>query len=361
MIYWLSQQWVSDFGALNIFGYVTVRALLAAMSAFFIGVLAGPAFIRLAREAGGQPVRDDGPQTHLQKRNTPTLGGLLMIGCILLGCGLWGDWSSDYLWLSAGVLAVFGGIGLADDIRKLRRRNSRGLSARAKIGLQSAAAAAAIIIIIHGGMTAGHEDIIIPYTKDIVLPLGIWGMATFGFFAVVGSSNAVNLTDGLDGLVIMPIIMVAGGLAIYAYASGHSVFADYLGVPHLPGVHELVIFCAALAGAGLAFLWFNAHPAQIFMGDVGALGIGAALGLIAVLVRQELVYVVMSGVFVAEALSVILQVWFFRATGGRRLFRMAPLHHHFELKGWCENQVVVRFWIVSLILVLVGLAGLKVR
>lgn len=361
MIFLLSQQWVESFGALNVFGYVTVRAVLAALTALVAGIAFGPAFIRIAKRAGGQPVRDDGPQAHLQKRDTPTLGGLLMIGCALAACALWGDPRSGYLWLSAGVLVAFGFIGLCDDLCKLRAGNSRGLSARAKIVLQSAAAVLALAAAFFFGMLDGYEDIIVPYTKDLTLPLGVGGMLILGYLAIVGSSNAVNLTDGLDGLVVMPVVMVAGGLAVYAYASGHSVFADYLGVPHLPGAHELVIFCAALAGAGLAFLWFNAHPAEIFMGDVGALGIGAALGLVAVLVRQELVYVLMGGVFVLEALSVIMQVSFFKISGGRRIFRMAPLHHHFELKGWRENQVVVRFWIISLMLVLVGLAGLKVR
>ena len=361
MIYWLSQEWVAQFGLLNLFGYVTVRAVLASLTALICGIAIGPAFIRFAKRAGGQPVREDGPRTHLQKRDTPTLGGLLMIGCALISCVLWGDLRSGYLWLAAATLLAFGAIGLRDDWCKLRAANSRGMSARAKIVWQTLAAAAALAAAFFAGMLDGYEDIIVPYTKDLTLPLGIGGALALGYLAIVGSSNAVNLTDGLDGLVIMPVVMVAGGLAVYAYASGHSVFSDYLGVPHLPGAHELVIFCAALTGAGLAFLWFNAHPAEIFMGDVGALGIGAALGLVAVLVRQELVYVLMSGVFVMEALSVIMQVSFFKMSGGRRIFRMAPLHHHFELKGWRENQVVVRFWIITLMLVLAGLAGLKIR
>lgn len=360
MMYWLSQQWVDYVTALNVFGYVTVRAMLAALTAFFAGVLLGPAFICWARGIGAQPVRDDGPQTHLQKRNTPTLGGLLIIGCTVAACMLWGDLQNKRLWLALAVLVVFGGIGFWDDWNKLRHDNSRGLSARGKLMLQSVAAVAALAVVVAGGMAEGYEEIIIPYTKDLALPLGLTGMLIVGYLAIVGSSNAVNLTDGLDGLVVMPVIMVSGGLAVYAYASGHAVFSSYLGVPHLPGTHELVIFCSALIGAGLAFLWFNAYPASIFMGDVGALGVGAALGLIAVLVRQEIIYILMSGVFVAEALSVILQVGFFKVRG-RRIFRMAPLHHHFELKGWRENQVVVRFWIVSLMLVLIGLAGLKIR
>lgn len=361
MIYWLSQELVGRVGALNVFSYVTVRAVLAALSAFLAGVLLGPAFIRRARRAGTQPVRGDGPQTHLAKNNTPTLGGLLVIGCVFISCFFWGDWGSGYLLLAAAVLGVFGGIGLWDDVKKLRRSDSKGMPARAKFALQSAAALLALFAAAAGGMTAGHESAAVPYTKDWALPLGAGGMMVLGYLAVVGSSNAVNLTDGLDGLAAVPAVMVAGGLGVYAYASGHAVFADYLGVPHLPGAHELTVFCAALCGAVLAFLWFNAHPAAVFMGDVGALGIGAALGLVAVLVRQELIYVLMGGVFVMEALSVILQVGFFKATGGRRIFRMTPLHHHFELMGWRENQVVVRFWIISLMFVLVGLAGLKVR
>ena len=361
MIYWLSGAWVEHVSALNVFGYVTVRTVLAALFAFLFGVLAGPVFIRRAKQVGGQPVREDGPQTHMHKRDTPTMGGLLMIVSALFACALWSDLSSPYLWISVFVLVSFGAIGLCDDLLKIKAGNSRGLSARAKIVLQAVAASVALAAVFKLEMAAGYEDIIVPYTKDLTVPLGIGGMLVLGWLAIVGSSNAVNLTDGLDGLVIMPIVMVAGGLAVYAYASGHAVFADYLGVPHLPGAHELVIFCAALAGAGLAFLWFNAHPAQIFMGDVGALGVGAALGLVAVLVRQELIYVLMGGIFVVEALSVILQVSFFKISGGKRIFRMAPLHHHFELKGWRENQVVVRFWIVSLMLVLIGLAGLKVR
>ncbi|MGI9306632.1 MAG: phospho-N-acetylmuramoyl-pentapeptide-transferase [Gammaproteobacteria bacterium] len=361
MIYWISQEFVPRFSALNVFGYVTVRAVLAALTAFLAGVFFGPAFIRRARKAGAQPVRDDGPQTHIAKRDTPTLGGLLMIACVFASCFLWGDWSGKYLILVSGALAVFGGIGFLDDRLKLRRGSAKGLSARAKFLLQSAAAAAALFAAVQSGVTAGHESAAIPYTKDWALPLGAGGMLALGYLAIVGSSNAVNLTDGLDGLVIVPAVMVAAGLAVYAYASGHAVFADYLGVPHLPGAHELTVFCAALGGAGLAFLWFNAHPAEIFMGDVGALGIGAALGFIAFLVRQELIYVLMCGVFVMEALSVIMQVAYFKATGGRRIFRMTPLHHHFELKGWRENQVVVRFWIIALMFVLVSLAGLKVR
>lgn len=361
MMYMLAEGLVEHFSPLNVFTYVTVRGVLAALTAFLLGVLAGPSFIAYLQEKARQPVRADGPQTHFCKRDTPTLGGLLMIACIFAACALWGDWGNLHLQLAAAVLLAFGLIGLLDDLLKLRRGDSKGVSARMKLALQSVAAAAAVWAAAASGLMNGYEDLIVPYTKDLAIPIGILGTAALGWLAIVGSSNAVNLTDGLDGLVIMPVIMVAGGLGIYAYASGHAVFADYLGVPHLPGSHELAVFLAAVCGAGLAFLWFNAHPAAIFMGDVGSLGIGATLGLTALLVRQEIVYVLMAGVFVMEALSVILQVGFFKATGGRRIFRMAPLHHHFELKGWRENQVVVRFWIISLMLVLVGLAGLKVR
>ena len=361
MIYWLAQQLTPVVGGFNVFTYVTVRAVLAAITAFTIGVLVGPAFIRWAQKKAAQPVRDDGPQTHKHKNNTPTLGGLLVIGGVLASCLLWGDWRNAHLWLALVTLAGFGFIGLADDWQKISHNNSRGMSAKIKLLLQSLLALALLAAIIGGGLVKGNEDLIIPYTKDLVLPLGVIGIFVIGYLCIVGSSNAVNLTDGLDGLVIMPVMLAAGGLGVYAYASGHSVFADYLGVPHLPGTHELVIFCAALIGAGLAFLWFNAHPAAIFMGDVGSLGLGAALGVVAVLVRQEVIYVLMGGIFVAEAVSVIMQVSFFKYTGGRRIFRMAPLHHHFELKGWKENQVVVRFWIISLLLVVIGLAGLKIR
>ena len=361
MMHWIFQELVSYITAFNVFGYTTVRAILAAMTAFITGVLVGPAFIRWASQIGSQPVRDDGPQSHLVKQNTPTMGGLLIIGVATFSCLMWGDWGSYYLWLILLTLAVFGAIGAIDDWRKLSAKNSKGLSASLKITLQSIAALAAMSYVLQSGIIEGYEDIIIPYTKGWVLPLGAGGVLVLGYLAIVGSSNAVNLTDGLDGLVIMPIIMVAAGLAVYAYVSGHTVFSDYLELPYLPGIHELVIFCAALVGAGLAFLWFNAHPAKIFMGDVGALGIGAALGLVAVLVRQELIYIVMGGVFVMEAMSVIIQVLYFKSTGGRRFFLMAPLHHHFELKGWHENQVVVRFWIIAFMLVLVGLAGLKIR
>ena len=361
MMLWLSQQLVEYVGAFNVFGYVTVRALLASLTAFAIGVWAGPAFIRRARKFAAQPVREDGPRSHLKKNSTPTLGGALMLAVIFAACALWGDLQSVYLWLAAATALAFGAVGLADDWMKIRRAHSRGMSARVKIILQSMLAIAALSAMSFAGLSEGRDELIVPYTKDLALPLGAAGMLVLGYFAIVGSSNAVNLTDGLDGLVIVPVMLAAGGLAVYAYVSGHAVFADYLGVPHLPGAHELAVFCAALVGAGLAFLWFNAHPAAIFMGDVGALSLGASLGLVAVLVRQEIVYVLMGGIFVAEAMSVIMQVSFFKATGGRRIFRMSPLHHHFELKGWNENQVVVRFWIISLLLVMVGLAGLKIR
>jgi phospho-N-acetylmuramoyl-pentapeptide-transferase len=360
MIYWLSQQLVDYFSFLNVFSYVTVGAMFAVITAFVIGWLAGPAFIRRIKLFGGQPVRDDGPQSHLQKNDTPTMGGVLMLFCLLVSCLLWGDLSSGRLWLALVGTILFGAIGLADDCKKVFAKNAKGLSARSKLALQSAVAAAVLIVILYTNMIDGFEGIIIPYTKNIVLTLGTAGFVITGYLALVGASNAVNLTDGLDGLAIMPVIMVAAGLALYAYVSGHAVFAAYLGLPHLLGTHELVIFCAALIGAGLAFLWFNAHPAAIFMGDVGALAAGGALALVAVLVRQEIVFIIMSGIFVMEAVSVILQVGSFKLTG-RRIFRMAPLHHHFELKGWKENQVVVRFWIISLMFVLAGLAALKLR
>ena len=360
MIFWLAKQLTPYLSAFNVLSYITVRAVLAIITAFAIGWLAGPGFIRKMQSVGGQQVRDDGPQSHLKKNDTPTMGGLLLLFCLLVSCLLWGDLSNGRLWLVLLTVLVFGGIGLLDDGTKLWYRNAQGLSARHKILLQSAAAAMVLAIIVAAGFVRGYEGIIIPYTKDVLLPLGLAGFLLMGYLALVGASNAVNLTDGLDGLAIMPVIMVSGGLALYAYASGHALFADYLGLPHLSGTHELVIFCGALIGAGLAFLWFNANPAAIFMGDVGALALGAGLAMVAVLVRQELVFVIMSGVFVMEALSVIMQVASFKMTGNR-IFNMAPLHHHFELKGWSENQVVVRFWIMSLMFVLAGIAALKLR
>ena len=362
MIHWLAMHGVPYWGALNVFNYVTARAVFAVLTALAVGLMLGPRFIsRLNQSGRHQPLRDDGPQNHLrEKEKTPTMGGALILAALFVSTLLWADLSSRQVWAVMAVTLTFALIGFYDDRMKIVSGNSRGLSARVKILLQSAAAIVVLYALLQLGLVGESPLLGVPYMKDIYLPLGAAGFVVLGYFVIVGSSNAVNLTDGLDGLAIMPVVMIGGGMAIYAYASGHAVFSDYLGLPHLSGAQELVIFCAALIGAGLAFLWFNAYPAEVFMGDVGSLAIGAALGTIAVVVRQELVFFVMSGVFVVEAMSVILQVLFFKTTG-RRIFLMAPLHHHFELKGWRENQIVVRFWIITLVLVLFGLAGLKIR
>lgn len=361
MFYWVAEMLVPYFGAFNLFTYVSSRAVFAALTAFLIGVLAGPAFIRrLQRREIGQTVRDDGPQSHLQKKGTPTMGGVLILVAWFAAALLWGDLGNGQLGVALVVTAGFAAVGWVDDWRKIAKKDARGLTMRQKMGLQSLLAAAALVVMWRGDLIGGHEAITIPYLKATALGLGAVGFAVVGYFAIVGASNAVNLTDGLDGLAILPAVMIAGGLGVYAYIGGHSVFSAYLGLPYNSGSEELVIFCAALIGAGLAFLWFNAYPAEVFMGDVGSLAIGAALGTVAVLVRQEIVFALMSGVFVMEAVSVILQVGGYKATG-RRLLLMAPIHHHFELRGWKENQVVVRFWILTFILVLVGLAALKIR
>ena len=362
MLYHLAQALSAHVGGFNLFTYVTSRAVFAGLTALALGLALGPVFIRRMRRAGGiQPVRDDGPARHLRdKSGTPTMGGALILCAVFSSSLLWGDLRNEFLWLTLAVTGCFAAIGYADDRAKITRGNSRGLTARMKLLLQSVVALAAMFYLLREGMLAGKTDLIIPYMKDVAVPLGVFGFALFGWLVVVGASNAVNLTDGLDGLAIMPIILVSGGLAVYAYASGHAVFSEYLGLPHLPGAHELVVFCAALVGAGLAFLWFNAYPAEVFMGDVGSLAAGAGLATVAVCVRQELVFAVMGGVFAAEALSVMIQVAGYKSAR-RRFFLMAPLHHHFEKKGWEENRIVVRFWIVTMALVWVGLAALKIR
>lgn len=360
-MYWLAQQLAPHIGGFNLFTYVSSRAMFAVLTALSIGWLVGPAFIRRMRhQRFGQPVRGDGPKTHLEKDNTPTMGGLLILASMFVAALLWGDLRSPHLWVALCVTAAFAVIGYVDDRLKITRQNTRGISAAQKIFLQSLAAVVVLIFLWWADLIGGRVDINIPYMKDTVLPLGLAGFFIVGYLTIVGSSNAVNLTDGLDGLAILPAVMIAGGLGVYAYVSGHAGFSDYLGLAHIPGTHELVIFCAALIGGGLAFLWFNAHPAQVFMGDVGSLALGAGLAAVAVMVRQEVVFAVMSGVFVMEALSVMLQVASYKMLG-RRVFLMAPLHHHFELKGWRESQVVVRFWIITIVLVILGLAGLKIR
>ena len=335
--------------------------MFAAVTALLVGWLIGPAVIRFLRRQGSeQPIREDGPQSHLAKNTTPTMGGLLILLSLLSALLLWGNLQSHYFWLMFLTTATFAGIGGVDDYLKIAKQSSKGISVRLKLSLQTLATAAILLYIMQAGLVGDYYDLLIPFTKDWILPIGVVGFCVIGFLSVVGSSNAVNLTDGLDGLAILPAVIIAGGLGVYAYVTGHTVFADYLGLPHIPGTQELVVFTAAFIGAGLSFLWFNAHPAQIFMGDIGSLTIGALLAVMAIIVRQEIVFVIMAGVFVAEAVSVMMQVASYKMTG-KRILRMAPLHHHFELRGWTETQVVVRFWIITILLVLVGLVGLKIR
>jgi phospho-N-acetylmuramoyl-pentapeptide-transferase len=346
--------------AFNVFQYLTLRAILGVLTALLISFLVGPAMIRrLSRYKVGQTVRDDGPETHLVKAGTPTMGGALILVAIAVSTLLWSELHNRYVWIVIGVTLAFGLIGLVDDYKKLVMQDPKGLTSCYKYLWQSVAGLAAALVLYYTAGSPRETELLIPYLKDVSLQLGPWSIL-LTYFVIVGSSNAVNLTDGLDGLAIMPTVMVGGALGLFAYVSGHVDFANYLKIPYQPGVGELVVYCGALVGAGLGFLWFNAYPAQVFMGDVGALALGAALGTLAVAARQELVLFIMGGVFVMETLSVILQVASFKLTG-RRIFRMAPLHHHFELKGWPEPRVIVRFWIVTVILVLVGLASLKIR
>ena len=345
----------------NVFNYITLRAVLAALTALAISFVIGPVMIRrLTAYKIGQSVRDDGPQTHLIKAGTPTMGGALILVAILVSTLLWADLKNIYVWVVLLITAGFGAVGWVDDYRKVVHRNPKGLSARAKLFWQSLIALSGIAFITFSIDLPAQTELIVPFFKTVAIPLGAIGFMALAYCVIVGTSNAVNLTDGLDGLAIMPTVMVASALAIFAYVAGNVVFAKYLQLPYIPGAGELAIFCAAIAGAGLAFLWFNAYPAEVFMGDVGALALGGALGVVAVIVRQEIVLFIMGGVFVVETLSVVLQVASFKLTG-KRIFRMAPLHHHYELKGWKENQVVVRFWIITMILVLIGLSTLKLR
>lgn len=354
---WLTRNVYSGF---NAFQYLTLRTILGVLTALGIALLIGPLMIRrLSRYQIGQQVRDDGPQTHLSKAGTPTMGGALILMAVTLSTLLWADLRNRYVWIVLLVTLVFGVIGWIDDYRKLVLRNSKGLAAREKYLWQSLAGLGAALVLYLTAQNTIETTLIVPVFKDVALELG-WLFIPLTYLVIVGSSNAVNLTDGLDGLAIMPTVMVAGALAVFAYASGNFRFADYLGIPYVVGVGEVGVVCGALVGSGLGFLWFNTYPAQVFMGDVGALALGAALGVIAVVVRQELVLVIMGGVFVMETISVILQVASYKLTG-RRIFRMAPLHHHYELKGWPEPRVIVRFWIITVILVLIGLATLKIR
>jgi phospho-N-acetylmuramoyl-pentapeptide-transferase len=361
MLLELAQWLAKDIRAFNVFNYITLRAVLACLTALVISFIIGPAMIRrLTAYKIGQSVRDDGPQTHFVKAGTPTMGGALILVSIAVTTLLWADLQNRFVWIVLWVTLAFGAIGWVDDWRKVVQRNPKGLSAKAKFFWQSVVGIAAAVYIALSTDLPAQTEFIVPFFKQVAYPLGAFGFIVMTYFVIVGTSNAVNLTDGLDGLAIMPTVMISGALGIFAYVAGNAVFARYLGFPFIPGAGELAVFCGAMAGAGLAFLWFNAYPAEVFMGDVGALALGAALGTVAVIVRQEIVLFIMGGVFVVETLSVILQVASFKLTG-KRIFRMAPLHHHYELKGWKENQVVVRFWIITMMLVLVGLSTLKLR
>jgi len=357
-------QWLAEdvhIRAFNVFNYITLRAVLATLTALLISFIVGPVMIRkLMVYKIGQSVRDDGPKSHLTKAGTPTMGGALILISIAITTLLWADLRNRYVWVVLVVTLGFGIIGWIDDYRKVVNRNPKGLSARNKFFWQSVIGLAAAIYLATSATLPAQTELIVPLFKQVTYPLGIVGFVVMSYFVIVGTSNAVNLTDGLDGLAILPTVMVGSALGVFAYVAGNAIYSRYLGFPLIPGAGELTVVCAALAGAGLAFLWFNAYPAEVFMGDVGALALGGALGTIAVVVRQEIVLFIMGGVFVVETLSVVLQVASFKLTG-KRIFRMAPLHHHYELKGWKENQVVVRFWIITMMLVLVGLSSLKLR
>lgn len=360
MLFWLAEYLLQFESGFNVFRYLTLRTILGVLTALFISFILGPYLIRhLTHKQIGQSVREDGPATHLDKIGTPTMGGLLILISIGVSTLCWADLSNRYVWVVLLVTLLFGVIGLVDDYKKVTRNDSRGLSARHKYAAQSLVGLAAALYLYQSATLAVETQLIVPFVKALVFDLG-WFYVLLAYLVIVGSSNAVNLTDGLDGLAILPTVLVAGALAIFAYAAGNIRFADYLGIPYVPGVGEVAIFCGAMVGAGLGFLWFNAYPAQVFMGDIGALALGAALGVVAVTVRQELALFIMGGIFVMEAVSVMLQVASFKLTG-RRVFRMAPLHHHYELKGWPEPRVIVRFWIITVILVLIGLASLKIR
>jgi phospho-N-acetylmuramoyl-pentapeptide-transferase len=389
MLLWLAQYFQQDVGPLRVFNFITFRAVFATLTAMAIGLLSGPAVIRmLTRLKVGQAVRTNGPQTHLIKSGTPTMGGVLILIAIGVSTLLWSDWSNRFIWVVLVVTLGYGAIGWVDDYRKVVYKNPDGMSSREKYFWQSLIGVAAAVYLafsvsaptpievwklfiawVQSGFSLDlppKADLIVPFFKTISYPLGVWGFIALTYFVIVGTSNAVNLTDGLDGLAIMPTVMVGSALGLIAYLTGSALYSKYLFIPYIPGSGELLIFCGALAGAGLAFLWYNAHPAQVFMGDVGALALGGALGTVAVIVRQEIVLFIMGGIFVVETLSVMLQVGYFKYTKkrfgvGRRILLMAPLHHHFEQKGWKETKVVVRFWIITMMLVLFGLSTLKLR
>jgi phospho-N-acetylmuramoyl-pentapeptide-transferase len=353
-------RWLEQLESLfGLFRYITFRSIVAALTALGLSLWWGPAVIRKLAQFKGQPIRSEGPKTHFSKAGTPTMGGALILMTVIVSVLLWGDLRNRYVWVVLAVLLAFGAIGWYDDWIKIVRRDPNGLASRWKYAMQSLFGLAAGVFLFMTADTQAATTFFVPLLKDVAIPLGVLFVGV-AYFWIVGFSNAVNLTDGLDGLAILPTVLVACALGVFAYASGNVVFSEYLQIPQIPGAGELVIICAAIAGAGLGFLWFNTYPAMVFMGDIGALALGAALGTMAVIVRQELVLVVMGGVFVIETLSVMIQVASFKLTG-KRVFRMAPIHHHFELKGWPEPRVIVRFWIISVVLVLVGLATLKVR
>jgi len=360
MLIWLAD-WLTQFDSgFNVFSYLTLRAILSTLTALLIAILIGPKMIRyLQRMQIGQTVRDDGPQSHLSKSGTPTMGGLLILAAIVVSGLLWADLTNRYVLVTLTVVVAYGIIGFVDDYRKVIRKDSKGLIARWKYFWQSVVALGVAFYLYSSATISAETSLLVPFFKEVFPQLGAF-FIIITYFSIVGTSNAVNLTDGLDGLAIVPTILVAGAFAIFAYVTGNANFAEYLNIPHIPLTSELVIVCTAMVGAGLGFLWFNTYPAQVFMGDVGSLALGGTLGVLAVLVRQELVLIIMGGVFVMETLSVILQVGSYKLRG-QRIFRMAPIHHHYELKGWPEPRVIVRFWIISIILVLVGLATLKLR
>ncbi|MBF8268344.1 MAG: phospho-N-acetylmuramoyl-pentapeptide-transferase [Gammaproteobacteria bacterium] len=360
MLFWFTQYLVRFDSGFNVFQYITMRSILGALTSLFIALIVGPFLIdSLNKYQIGQLIRSDGPQTHIEKAGTPTMGGLLILISISVSTLCWADLSNRYIWVVFLVTLAFGVIGWVDDYRKVVKRDPSGLAPRWKYFWQSVAGIAAAVYLYVTAGVATETHLILPFIKSFSFDLG-WFFIVLTYFVIVGSSNGVNLTDGLDGLAILPTVMVAGALAIFAYVTGRIDYAQYLGIPYIPGVGEVSVFCAAIVGSGLGFLWFNTYPAQVFMGDIGALALGAAIGVVAVVVRQELVLFIMGGVFVMETVSVILQVGSFKLTG-RRIFHMAPLHHHYELKGWPEPRVIVRFWIITFILVLIGLSSLKIR
>ena len=360
MLLWLTDFLSGYISGFAVFQYLTFRTMVSVITALSLALLIGPWMIeKLASAQIGQQIREDGPVSHFSKAGTPTMGGALILVVILITTLLWGDLSNHYVWLVLGVTLAFGAIGWIDDYLKISKRNSAGLSARRKYLWQSVFALAAAVYLFDNATLPEHTNLYVPFFKSVAIPLGVFFML-LSYLMIVGMSNAVNLTDGLDGLAILPSVMVGAALGLIAYVAGNSEFSAYLQIAYIPGAGELSVICGALIGAGLGFLWFNTYPAQIFMGDVGALALGAALGLIAIIIRHEIVLLIMGGLFVLETASVIIQVLSFRLTG-RRVFRMAPIHHHFELKGWPEPKVIVRFWIITLVLVTIGLSTLKLR